>query len=166
MRVFGSVPPVEDEDPLAPVPTGHSLLSDLRDELAAPSEDKTVLLEVPQRPGYAVRYATVLTHDQLTLWRKRATKSNEVNELFLAQIICGNLCRQIVRQGEPLTDSEERDVTFSSGEFQEAVGATSAVEAVRRFYFLDAHVLATSVQLLREAGYDDEVGSPDPTKAS
>lgn len=154
---------------LAPV-AASSPLDALRAELGEEVTTADVVLEVPGRPGYAVRYGTTIDYEELSAWRKRAKDKSSpsgVDELRLAAIILANRCTGIIRQGtEVLVDGEP--LTFARRELQELVDAGSAREAVIRLYGRDPHVMATAGEVLREAGYDDDVASAgeDPTTDS
>jgi hypothetical protein len=79
----------------------------------------------------------------------------------LACTALANTCLAILRDGAEVPDGAG-PLTFTSPALHEILGVDRTVDAVRRFYGRDAHVIAVSRQILDEAGYGEDVG-PDPT---
>lgn len=167
----GSLP---DDDALAPVRPATSLDA-LRAELAAEVTPDELVLDVPTRDGYAVRFRCDVSNDELTAWRKRATiraakadKPAIYDEAKVAAIIVANQVDAIIAHGEELTDGGE-PMTFASAAFLDLVGKSSATEAVRHFYGLDGHVIAAANMVLDRSGFGNELAEDDdadPTRTS
>lgn len=164
----GVRPPDPDLDDGEATPT--TALAELRSELQAAPEFPDVALDVPGRPGYAVRYSTHIAHEQLTAWQKKAKDKSSptgVNDLKWLSVLLATQCEAIVRNGVDveLGGADGEPATFRSPAFQELLGVDRAVSAVQVFYARDASVLAAGVAVLQEAGYGDEAETVDPTSA-
>lgn len=163
---FGMAGRIADPD-LAPAgdpdvtPVGAANALDfLRRELAEEVTTEDVVLDVPGRPGYAVRYGTVVRFEEVEAWRKRASdKKGNADTLRLAAIILANRCHAIIRNGTELEVDGEA-VTFAHDAILEATGTHRAVDAVVAFYGRDPHVMVAADAVLAEA---DEL---DPTNRS
>lgn len=153
--IMGRLPSAGDEEAATP---GVTPLDTLRAELAD-IDDETVDLEVPKRPGWAVRVSTTVRYDKLMGWRKQATSKSNVNELRLAALALANQNTAIVRNGDDLADDDGELYTFRSRGFKDLLGADDAVEAVIRLYGNEFHVLNAANRLLVEAGYADGIGA-------
>jgi hypothetical protein len=149
-----------------------SILEDLRAELSGKlEEDEEIVLEVSGRPGWAVRFSTVIDHTRLQAWRRScfakrggAADVTAFDDLKLASQVIGNQARALVRNGDDVEHNGE-PLLFGHAEFRDLVGATDATDAVRRFYGRDSHVISTGTKVLEAAGYADAAEeAPDPTK--
>lgn len=170
-------PDFDDDPDLEDVPE-RTLLDALRDDLEAEAAETDVVLEVPARPGYAVRYATDVRWEQLVKWRKLAANRSMpggVHDIRLGALILANKCRGIIRNGEPIT-VEGEPLTFSShptvlwpmlGLDPDAPARPKTADVVSRFYARDFHVAATAGRVLLEAGYGEDLSEAgvDPTTA-
>jgi hypothetical protein len=163
--------PILPDDDLAAVPKATGLDA-LRAELSAEVEVELVTLDVPTRPGYAVRYRCDVSYDELATWRKRSadkTKPGHLDEVKLAAIILANKVDGIMAHGTEVTDGDAA-VTFASPVFLDLTGKGSAVSALRHFYGLDGHVDAAAKVVLGRSGFGDELAEEgddvDPTKTS
>lgn len=147
---------------------GSSDLDDLRAELLA-DVAPTTLIPVTGRAGYAVRFRTDFTGQDLDSLRKRAKNkrmSDGIDGIKFAALLLAFTCQGITRNGRELSEDLDLDrpVTFTSREFQELIGTSSADESVRKFYGLEGHVDASARRLMAEAGWGDEVDALDPTE--
>jgi hypothetical protein len=145
--------PIRPDD-VAPPPTElEAILGELVTELEAEAA-----FPVPERPGWAVVYNIDVDHRLLGRWQRASRDTdlpNNIDELKYTLTFLAALCRRIIRQGKVVELAGEA-VTFRSREFQKALGARDANEAVRKVYGRDAHVLTAGAALLREAGYTEE----------
>jgi hypothetical protein len=140
------------------------LLSDLAEE--AEEAEETVTYSVPKRPGLEVRFGANIPEASLKLWR-RATKNKAeplgVDQLRWSATVLANQCREIIRNGEVVVDAEGEPVGFEA--FVDALGASSILDAVIRFYKRDNDVIKAAGAVLIAAGWDGD-DFPDPTPAS
>lgn len=149
-------------------PPRSSLLDALRDDLARETDDDFVLLTVPARPAYTVRYSAKVSYEQFGSWAKRSedkSKPNGMNLLRFGAIVLANCCRGILRDGEEiLTDGQP--LTFTSKALHELLGVDDNVQAVKAFYGNDAHVITSGTEVISEAGYGDQISQvdADPTR--
>jgi hypothetical protein len=155
IRTFAAVP--------SPAPGLPSILDDLRSELADEAEEHHVTLEVPGRPGWAVRYSSDVDYSMLKMWAKQATsKVDGTDELQFSALVLASQCRAIVRHGVDLVEGNDV-LVFASPHFMSLVNVVSSTEAVKRLYGRDAHVISSANAVLAEAGYGEDVGRQDPT---
>lgn len=157
---------VEDVDDVT-APVRSTALEALRAELTAETDDDLILLSVPSRKGYAVRFSAKVPYEQYARWTKRAedrSMPGGVNLLRLAGIVLANTCRGIVRNGEDVVLDGE-PVTFTSKALQEMLGSSDAVGTVAVFYGNDGHVISSGTEVINAAGYGESIeqDTPDPT---
>lgn len=143
-------------------------LDDLRAELNA-DVSPTTSIPVLGRPGYAVRFRTDFTGRDLDLLRKRAKDrkmSDGIDGVKFASLLLAFTAQGITRAGAELSEQlgTTAPVTFTTREFQELMGTTTADTTVRKFYGLEGHVDAAARRLMTEAGWGDEVDAMDPTE--
>lgn len=157
------------QDPdLAAVAAGvePSDYDELDDELAE-LDTPTVDLEVPRRPGYALRCRTDFTSRDIDLLLKRcrdkrfATGSDSVK---YAALLLGLTCIAVLRHGEPLELDGTSPITLTSSELWAKLDTSSADETARKLYGVEGHVDAAGNRLMAEAGWGDDVYATDPTK--
>lgn len=141
-------------------------------EIAEPVDMPDAIVPHRFRPGWAVRYSTVVDSDDVKRWRKASTlrKGSPKEELDEARFACiglGNLCLAIIRNGEELIDPATGEpLKFGSRPIRELYGAETVAECVRKFYSNDPYLGATFEAVLREAGVGEEVEALDPTQPS
>lgn len=155
-------------------------LGDLEAEMASEVEPEPITLEVPRRPGYAVRYSVGIDHNaELMAWRRQSAKKRpgqdeEVDLLKMAGLVLAFKCQAILRQGVEVTAAAGGPMTFRSPDFMamfkddKGAPVKQVREAIRRFYAGDAHVLAASDEVLATAGYGStaqEAEGLGPTRA-
>lgn len=138
-------------------------------EIAAPVVVPEVIVPHRFRPPWAVQYSTALDLDDLKRWQKRATppgNRGQVDEVRLACIVLANLCKAILRNGEPVLDLDGAPLTFAHPAVWQTYQAKRAADAVRKFYGNDPYLAATLDAVLAAAGIGDEVETLDPTRPS
>jgi hypothetical protein len=139
---------------------------DLDAELVAIA-DLTTLIEVPKRPGYAIRCRTDYTGLDVDLIRKKCRDkkfTDGIDGIKYASLLLASMTTAIVRNGKDLELDGVSPVTFTSKPLQERMGTATADATVRKFYGLEGHVDAAGRRLMNEAGYGDEVYAGDPTQ--
>lgn len=138
-------------------------LEALRGELTAAVVMPEVTLPVGTRPGYAVRYRTDVSQQQLDAWRKAAKDRKRADgfagERFAA-LILANTCQAIIRGGRVVTD-DGGPVTFRSRPFLALLEVARVADAVTRFYGADAHVDSAARMVLVEAGWGEDALTED-----
>jgi len=128
--------------------------------------DLTTLIEVPKRPGYALRCRTDYTGLDVDLIRRKCRDkkfSDGIDGIKFASLLLATMTTAIVRNGVDLELDGTSPVTFVSKPLQERMGTGTADATVRKFYGLEGHVDAAGRRLMNEAGYGDEVYAGDPT---
>lgn len=145
-----------------------SPLETLRAEAQREIGGETVTLTIKERPGWSVRYRADVEIPQFNQWRKRCADRSQpdgVDELKLACLILANQCEALVLNGEDLLE-DDQPVTYASPSFHASFGVTRAVDAVRAWYGIDAHVMTHSQEVMLASGYGDEAEREDPTPGS
>jgi hypothetical protein len=154
---FGSPPAAQVPAPaaaalVAPAPT---VLDGLLDALDREIGKQSVTLGVQARPGWEVRYSVDIPYEQRAQWQQAAADPAMplgFNEVQVAAVALAACCQAIVCDGEDVTDTAG-PVTFASPDLQRRLGVARPVDAVRKLYRFDGHVLASGNELMREAGY-------------
>lgn len=152
-------------DPELVTPAPATALDELRAELASEVATPPLVLVVPGRPDYSVRYSTELAHEQLTAWRKTARDKSSpdgIDELRWAAIVLANLAEVVIRKGVEV-ELDGRPANFQHEGFRAILGADlRATAAVRSFYGRDADVISHALAVIRAAGYGDDADA-DPS---
>lgn len=146
-----------------------SPLDELRSEASREVGGKTSTYPTHERPGWSVRYRADVEVSSLNVWRKRCadrSMPDGVDELKLACLILANHCDVLVQNGNDLVDEDGEPVTFGSSAFLESFGVTRAIDAVKKWYVSDGHLMAASQELMFDSGFGDETASEDPTGGS
>lgn len=130
-----------------------------------------IRLPVPERAGVSIDFDANIDNDQLTAWRKRALYEDPrdgTDPLKLACIVLANKAIGFAINGKPVL-KEGQPLTFASQEVWAMVKppAVSAIQAVRRLFGVDGHVITAGGEVLRAAGYGDAImqEDADPTAA-
>ena len=155
-----------DLDALALGEDSSSDYDDLDAELGA-IEDLSTVIEVPKRPGYALRCRTDYTGLDVDLIRKKCRDkkfADGVDGIKFASLLLGVMTTAILRNGEELELDGTSPVTFATPALQARMGTSSVDQTVRKFYGLEGHVDAAGRRLMNEAGYGDDVYAVDPTQ--
>jgi hypothetical protein len=146
--------------------TEDSDYDQLDDELTVIVE-ATTLIEVPKRPGYAIRCRTDYTGLDVELIRKKCRDkkfADGIDGVKFASLLLASTCVAVVRNGADLELDGESPITFVSKPLQTRMGTTTAADTVLKFYVREGHVDAAAGRLSREAGWGDEVYTADPTQ--
>lgn len=168
-------------------PGERTPLEVIADELAEDVDLGSITLDVPARAGYKVRFRCDVSYDELVDWRDRASgvarnraerrkptaqaQAGKLNELKMAAFVILYKAEAIVRHGVDVADVDGGPLTFTSEALLRMVSASTAAEAVRRFYGVDGHVSAAANRVLIESGWTDAVlagdieAPADPTPA-
>ena len=150
-----------------PAISGPSILASLVSEVEKEVGSEEATFPVPGRPGYAVRYDTAISLEEVDHWRRgalRGKKSGDADPVLLAAIELASKSVAIIRNGEEVVDDDGDVVTFRSKSLLDALDVTKAADAVLKLYGRDIHVTQTANALLRRAGFGDTVEEiEDPT---
>jgi hypothetical protein len=146
---------------------GSTDLDDLREELAESVVREPVVLPVPHRGGWEAVFATRVDHELLAKWRRASKSANHpdgFDELQMAERLLANQNVGLIRNGEELLD-QGAPLTFRSPRFLELISEGRPMVAVRKFFDNDGHVISAANEVLRAAGYGEDLASAgsDPT---
>lgn len=152
-----------DEDLLtAEDRAGESDLEALARELKAEAAPADLVLEVPRRPGYALRFRTDLSGDELAAARKRARdpKSPDgIDNVRLAALVVVNTNTGMLRGGE-LVEAAGEPLTLRSRELLDLLGADRAAAAARKFYGRDGDLDAAARAVMAASGWGGDLADP------
>jgi hypothetical protein len=144
-------------------------LEALKQEIAKEVTGDVIVLEVPKRPGWTVRYRCDVEMPLLSRWRKAAADRqmpDGLDELKLCLTVLANQCDALLLNGQEVEGGGGELLTFASKEFLDLVGVGRPIDAVKRWYGVDGHVLAAAQEVLTESGFGDEATREDPTPKS
>jgi hypothetical protein len=150
---FGApAPVVPAPHPAEQVP---SVLAGLLDELTEAVDAEAVTFAVEARAGWDVRYGIEVPYEQYAQWQTAAADPSMPGGLNELQLLCTALaaCCQAIRVKDEDVTEGGVPVTFNTPGLQRRLGVTRPVDAVRKFYRFDGHVIATGRALLVAAGY-------------
>jgi hypothetical protein len=172
---FDTLPPSGAPDALAAVrpeelagASGYDLLSKaLSEQVRLP----LLSLQVPERPAVTVVFDPNFDDDELTAWRNRAMNEDPrlgVNAVKLASIVIANRAVEFKVHGRSVR-LDGQPLTFASEQVWQMVKppATGPLDAVKRLYAIDPHIISTGEEIVRAAGYGTLVKreEADPTVA-
>lgn len=143
-------------------PPRKSALDELRDLVATEVATEPETYQVPTRPGWAIRYSTGMTGDQVAFWATQAKNSKKpggLDQVKWAGLVLGSQAEAIMKNGEHPTETGEA-LNFRSPDLLELLETRTVAEAVRRFYggkahVGDGHMVSQAYALIRAAGYDE-----------
>jgi hypothetical protein len=141
-----------------------SPLSDLKAALAKPLADQTIVLPVPLRDGWTIRYSTNIPMPTVERWRKKAApKKGDPDMLLFGKLCLAAQCVEIIQDGNVWRDEAGQPLTFQSRELGEAFDVETDLDAVQALYASDGHIVSTTDALTKASGYGDELEPVDPT---
>jgi hypothetical protein len=140
------------------------LEGDMLRELTKKVHRPDIVLPVPDRPGWAVRYSVMLNTEEQEIWLKAATdkQAKTVNMFRLSLLTLAGQCTGILRDGE-LVELDGGPLTFSSKALADMYQSIDPGVTVREFYGNDVVVGSVYSALVEAAGVGDRLG---PTNAS
>lgn len=128
-------------------------------ELSAELPAEPITLDVPGRPGWAIRFDTDVSAPKLAAWQTRSKDPSwpdGVDQLKLAGIVIANQAIEVIRQGRPT------GLSFRDKSFLTALGAIQARDAVTKVYGgRDASIVQTAERVLVAAGHLGAVTASD-----
>jgi hypothetical protein len=154
---------------VADAPNTLSLLATaLAEEVSKPD----VTYVVPGRPGFAVTFDTNITVPQIERLRKACRSKhteNNFDSLKFGCIMIANQSKAILLNGEVQTNVDGAPLTLRSEEIHQFLGVDNyigqagsvAIEAVKKFYGYDGHIMNVSGELLTAAGFDSDDENSD-----
>lgn len=144
--------------------------------LAEEVQKPPVTLDIPGRPGMAMRFNTNVESDLLQAWQKRNTRKirgkEETDPMRLAATILASTAEALIFKGQEMTDEDGDLLNFRGVALARMLKAdsTSQLAVIRKLYGFDGHIVVTMQEVLTAAGYDNEVdlgdGDEDPTTRS
>lgn len=146
-----------------------TLLARLRSKVSTVVERPNVLIEVPERPGVAVRVSPNITQHQMRSWRKNAGEDTKpgFDATKFACLVIGHTCNGIFVDGTEVFNDRGAPLTFASPEILDMTDTDRPIpDCVRAFFGLDPHVEAAALAIMEAAGYSDTVNTVDPMKTS
>lgn len=146
--------------------SGTSTLSDLKALISKKIERPNVRIDIPERPGVAIRVSPNISQSQLKAWRRNAgeeSKNGMDTFKFASQVIASTTIAILVNN-EPVLNEDGYEVNFASPEVLQMTNSSRPFpDAVRAMFGIEPHVEAAAVAILDAAGYGDAVDAVDPT---
>jgi hypothetical protein len=137
-------------------------LDQLRKDLAAALVEE-IVLPVPALANLGYETVHIADIDGRTIEniRKRCKTKTGVDGVKLVALLLATTNTAIRKGGKRILDTDGEPLTFKSPAMLEMQGATTAAEAVRRFYRKDGDMEAASRALLKAAGWGQDVEAID-----
>lgn len=158
MADFDTIP-TDDETFAVEPQTDNSNFAALEKELKRVIRNDLITLSVPSRPGMSLVFDPNIEANRLQAWRK-ACRDKSMPDNFdsakFSYVILANQCKNVIWQGETITDEDGKDLNFRNPNFLRMLGAMQATAAVKMLYANDGHVFIATDEVLRAAGYDSE----------
>ena len=168
-EIYDNIPSGDKKNVASSKEKAPTVLDQLKEVLSKKVEREPVFIEVPERPGVAIRISPNITQHQLRAWRKNAGEDtkNGMDATKFACAVVGQTCTGIFVNGEQVTNEDGVGLTFASEAILEMTGTTRPIpDCVRAFFGIDPHVESAALAVLEAAGYSDTVETVDPTKNS
>lgn len=146
--------------------TGETVLNRLRTIVEKEVRRPDIQIDIPDREGVAVVFSPNVEQEDLVKWRKQAGEGTKagINFLKFAANVVGATTVQILVDGDPVQDDVGNDLTFGNSEILDMVDEDRPWPGIKRFWGNDAHLQATALKILDEAGWGDEAEAVNPTK--
>jgi hypothetical protein len=162
----------EEFQPTVVTTTTANPLDALRDKITEQVVKPDLELDVLTRDGMSIRYTTNLDLDVINKWRRVCQDKSQVdnfNMLKFASLVVANTAIAFALNGVEPTGADGDLVSFRSPEVLEWTNTKRALDAVRKLFANDAHIIATAQEIMSEAGFGDEMkesGEESPTRRS
>jgi hypothetical protein len=172
-ETFGTLPASEAvpailRTPAAPAQAPKlSLLDELAEE-AQKSIETFVTYAVDRRPGWSLRFSTLLEIEDVKRYQRQAQgkkKRIEDSDPIIQNgmpLVERNVA--ILKDGVEVLDADGDNLTLGSSEFRDMMGEPVAVQALLKFVG-DGALLSMGGSLFREAGYGEDLEPLDPTES-
>lgn len=159
---------LEEDD--APAKGDANVLDLLRSKLEAEIQIPLVEVEVPKRPGVTIVFKPQVSSSQLRSWQKRCTnKRGELDNLRFSSMVIVAMSEGMKVDGQWAMLDNGDEMQINSQEFADMMSVVPSdivPHGIKNLFGIDAHVEATALRLLDEAGYGDSLDVEDPTKES
>lgn len=153
-------------------PTHSGQLGKLASALAKEVKKPDLSLAVPGRDGLIVVFDTNLTVEQIEMWRKACRNKrfeSNFDSLKFACVLLANKSKGIIFDGEESTNELGEPLTLRSTEIHDILGVSNfighagsqTIEAVKKLYGYDGHIMNASGELLAAAGFDSDEDDQD-----
>ena len=149
--------------------SSNNVLSALKAVISKSVKRPDVFIEVPERPGVAIRVSPNITQHQLRSWRKNAGEDTKagMDTVKFACAVVGHTTTGIAMNQEIVTDDRGTELTFASPEILAMTNTQRPLpDCVKAFFGIEPHIEAAAVAIMEAAGYGDTVDTADPTKTS
>ena len=164
---------VSDGSVAATAPQG-TILDRLRESLMEVVTLPPLTLKVIERPGMSVRFDTNIANATIQGWRKQSRNKSmpdEFDSLKFSSLVIANKAIAVMLDGQDVTDEQGDTVNFTSPELLKMLGVNRALDAVRKLYGVDGHIIQQADAILSAAGYDEveqkaDDDDDDPSLAS
>jgi hypothetical protein len=154
---FGDAPGEDDQHSTAPLAT---VMDVLRAETVETAKAAAETLGIPARAagGVAMRYCTYLDKDE---WNALQAQYGDDPE-DLAYGVLVRQSRGLSIDGQPASGEDGQPLTFRHRKLQEFLGAEDAVDAVKKLYIKEGHIIVAYQKVMQMTGWAAE--QPDPTR--
>lgn len=131
-----------------------ALRSALKEETTVPA----FRLAVPNRPSIELEFNPDIEYDLLRRFMKSAArnKAKEFNPLAFAYSVLSKTNVGVYINGRQAHDAEGTPLTVVHAELRAMLGAVDTVDAIRRLYGVDGHIIAAANRVVEEAGYNED----------
>lgn len=145
---------------------GPSILDQLRQVIEAEVKRPSIEIAIPDRQGVSVVLSPNITQDELTSWRRKAGERSKdgMNFLKFSAEVIAQTTEAIKFNNEEVTDEDGYPLTFASQAILDMVDEERpGMQALKRFWGSDAHLQASALKVIEEAGWGDEAEVANPT---
>lgn len=145
--------------------SGATMLSTLREELRKKVSKDPIVLPVPERPNFKIKFDVNIESGLLQQWRKISNDKSmpgQFDQLKFSSIIIANQAEILLVNDVEAYDETGNAYNFKNKEVWDMLGTASARPAVKAMYGLDGHIFQVAEKVLEAGGYGtDEVEEDD-----
>jgi hypothetical protein len=148
-----------------------TILKALEAELKREVRLDPITLTVPNRPGMTIRFDTNIESGTIQMWRKQSqnkSMADNFDGLKFSSLVIANKAEAVLYNSVVARTEDGDELNFKNPALLSMLGATRALDAVRKLYGADGHIFVAADEILRAAGYDSEgqEQQTDPTFVS
>lgn len=142
-----------------------TLYAEMLTDLAKKVEKEELLLPVPNRPDFQIKFVADVSYDEYNMWQRRATdkKKKELDPLKMSFTVLSHCSRGLVYKGREMNDSSGEPLVFANNELHKMMGVPIGGTAmcIRKMYGADGHLVIVMNRILVAAGFDPEADIDD-----